>query len=62
MNTAPVLSIGPATDNQPWIEVIADVTDPNVAEVFHAMMLRSSLITSLGLDALADPEYGPQRA
>lgn len=61
-NTAPVLFIGPAADNQPWIEVIADLTDPNVTEVFHAMMLRSSLITSLGLDALVDPEYGPQRA
>lgn len=62
-NTAPVLFIGPAADNQPWIEVIADLTDPpNVAEVFHAMMLRSSLIARLGLDALVDPDYGPQRA
>lgn len=61
-NTAPVLFIGPAAKSQPWIEVIADLIDPNVAEVFHAMMLRSSLITSLGLDALVDPEYGPQRA
>lgn len=62
VNTAPVLFIGPATDNQPWIEVIADLTDPNVAEVFHTMMLRSGLITRLGLDSLVDPDYGPQRA
>lgn len=61
-NTAPVLFIGPAADNQPWIEVIADLADPNVAEVFHAMMLRSGLITLLSLDALVDPDYGPQRA
>ncbi len=59
-NTAPVLFIGPAADNQPWIEVIADLTDPpNVAEVFHAMMLRSSLIARLGLDALVDPRLRP---
>jgi hypothetical protein len=61
-NTAPVLFIGPAADNQPWIEVIADLIDTNFAEVFHAMMLRSGLITRLGLDSLVDPDYGPQRA
>lgn len=61
VNTAPVLFIGPAADNQPWLEVIADLIDPNVAEVFHAMMLRSGLIARLGLDSLADPDYGPQR-
>ena len=57
-----MLFTGPAAANQPWIEVIADITDPNVAEVFHAMMLRSGLITRLGLDSLVDPDYGPQRA
>ena len=62
VNTAPVLFIGPAADNQPWLEVIADLIDPTVAEVFHAMMLRSSLIARLGLDSLVDPDYGPQRA
>lgn len=61
-NTAPVLFVGPAANNQPWIEIIADLINPNVAEVFHAMMLRSSLITGLGLDSLVDPDYGPQRA
>jgi hypothetical protein len=61
-NTTPVLFLGPAVANQPWLEVIADLIDPNIAEVFHAMMLRSGLITSLGLDPLVDPEYGPQRA
>ncbi len=61
-NTAPVLFMGPASDNQPWIEVIADLVDPQVAEVFHAMMLRPGLVARLGLDALVDPDYGPQRA
>jgi hypothetical protein len=62
VNTAPVLFIGPAADNEPWLEVIADLVDPSIAEVFHAMMLRSSLIARLGLDSLVDPDYGPQRA
>ncbi|MGB8504150.1 hypothetical protein [Mycobacterium sp.] len=62
VDTAPVLFIGPAADNQPWIEVIADLIDPSVAEVFHAMMLRSNLIARLGLDSLVGPDYGPQRA
>lgn len=62
VNTAPVLFIGPTADNQPWIEVIADLIDPGVAEVFHAMMLRPGLIARLGLDSLVDPDYGPQRA
>ncbi|UUO03612.1 hypothetical protein M4D79_11970 [Mycolicibacterium novocastrense] len=61
-NTAPVLFIGPAANNQPWIEVIADLIDPDIAEVFHAMVLRSGLTTRLGLDSLVDPDYGPQRA
>lgn len=60
-NTAPVLFIGPAADNQPWIEVIADLIDPSVAEVFHAMMLRPNVIARLGLDSLVDPDYSPQR-
>jgi hypothetical protein len=58
----PVLFVGPAVANQPWIEVIADLADTAVAEVFHAMMLRRSLVESLGIGALIDPEYGPQRA
>jgi hypothetical protein len=58
----PVLFIGPVADNQPWIEVIADLADAAVAEVFHAMMLRPSLVASLGLDELIEPDYGPQRA
>jgi hypothetical protein len=58
----PVLFMGPAADNQPWIEVIADLIDADTSEVFHAMMLRPSLIASLGLDSLIDPEYAPQRA
>lgn len=59
---APVLFIGPAADSQPWIEVIADLAETAVAEVFHAMMLRPGLVASLGLDEFIDPDYGPQRA
>jgi hypothetical protein len=62
VNTAPTLFIGPAADSQPWIEVIADLIDAGVADVFHAMMLRPGLIARLGLDSLVDPDYGPQRA
>lgn len=62
VNTAPALFIGPATDDQPWIEVIADLINPDVAEVFHAMILRPNLLARLGLDGLTDPDYGPQRA
>jgi hypothetical protein len=58
----PVLFIGPAADNEPWIEVIADLADADVAEVFHAMMLRPNLIESLGLAPFVHPEYAPQRA
>lgn len=58
----PVLHIGPAIANQPWIEVIADHIDPAVAEVFHAMMLRPATVQSTGIDELVDPDYGPQRA
>ena len=54
--------MGPASDNQPWIEVIADLVDPQVAEVFHAMMLRPGVVARLGIDTLVDPDYGPQRA
>jgi len=43
------------------VEVIADLSNPVVAEVFHAMMLRRGLVESLGLEELVDPEYGPQR-
>jgi hypothetical protein len=62
VDTAPVLFIGPAADNQPWLEVIADLIDPSFVEVFHAMMLRPNLVARLGLDSLVDPDYGPQRA
>jgi len=41
-NSTPVLYVGPAAPNEPWIEVIADMAIPEVAEVFHAMMLRRS--------------------
>lgn len=58
--TLPVLHIG-RIDNQPHIEVIADLYDPDVAIVFHAMMLRPALVDSLGLAVYFTPEFGPQR-
>ncbi|MBN7374604.1 hypothetical protein [Mycobacteroides abscessus] len=61
-NTRPVLHIGPAATNEPWIEVIADNVTPSELIIFHAMMLRPTLIASLQLDTMIAPEYGPQRA
>jgi hypothetical protein len=58
----PFFYTAPAAPNQPWIEVIADHVDPTTAIVFHAMMLRPTLVASLGISHLIDPEYGPQRA
>ncbi|AON97332.1 hypothetical protein BIZ71_gp39 [Gordonia phage Hedwig] len=59
---APVLFIGPAGANEPYIEVIADLADASVAVVFHAMMLRRQLVASLGLAAMLPSDiYGPQR-
>ena len=45
-NSAPMLYVGPAAPNEPWIEVIADMAIPEVAEVFHAMMLRRSTFSA----------------
>ncbi|AXH45801.1 BrnT-like toxin [Gordonia phage GEazy] len=57
-----VLYIGPASDNEPYIEVIADLADAGMAIVFHAMMLRRQLVANLGLtDLLPTNIYGPQR-
>lgn len=58
----PVLFLGPAAENQPWIEVIADFAGYPEVEVFHAMMLRPSVVAALGLNELIDPDYAPQRA
>lgn len=41
-DSTPMLYVGPAAPNEPWIEVIVDMAIPEVAEVFHAMMLRRS--------------------
>lgn len=60
-NALPVLFIGPAAENQPWMEVIADLADPDVAVAFHAMMLRTALVASLGIEELIAPEYAAQR-
>ncbi|ORA76024.1 hypothetical protein BST25_03350 [Mycobacterium heidelbergense] len=61
-NAVPVLFIGPAVVNEPWIEVIADFRNPEVADVFHAMMLRPSVVASYELNEFIGPEYAPQRA
>ena len=57
----PFLYIAPAAADEPWIEVIADLRDPDVAVVFHAMMLRPALVTNLDLDQLITPTYSSQR-
>ena len=59
--TQPYFYTAPTADNRPWIEVIADLIDPTVAVAFHAMMLRPSVVTSLGIAHLIAPEYGRQR-
>ncbi|MBB5168256.1 hypothetical protein [Mycobacterium sp. AZCC_0083] len=61
-NTAPVLFIGPGR-RQPTVDRgHRRPHRPHVVEVFHATMLRSGLITRLGLDSSVDRDYGPQRA
>lgn len=62
IDTQPVLHIGRGAEDQPHIEVIADLIDPEGAVVFHAMMLRPSVVESLGLGVYFSPEYGHQRA
>ncbi|MDV7196960.1 hypothetical protein R4172_05210 [Rhodococcus kroppenstedtii] len=57
----PFLYIAPAADGEPWIEVIADLRDPEVAVVFHAMMLRHALVANLELDQFITPIYSRQR-
>lgn len=57
----PFLYIAPAAADEPWIEVIADLLDPEVAVVFHAMMLRPALVANLELDQLITPIYSRQR-
>jgi hypothetical protein len=60
-NAYPVLFIGRAADNNPHIEVIADVGAYEQAEVFHAMMLRPATVKNLDLEQFIKPNYGPQR-
>lgn len=61
-NAIPVLYMGPPAVNEPWIEVIADLRQPEIADVFHAMMLRPALVASLDIGHLINPEYARQRA
>lgn len=60
-NAVPVLFIGRGADNEPHIEVIADILDTDHTEAFHAMMLRPSLVAALGLDRFITPDCAPQR-
>ena len=65
VGTRPVLHIGPAGERGPFIEVIVDIVDivdPMIAVAFHAMMLRKSLVTNLGIEHLVVPSYGTQRS
>lgn len=48
-------------ENEPDLEVIADLADPAVAVVFPAMRLRPALVAALGLTDYIEPNYGPQR-
>lgn len=58
----PVLFVGRADVDEPHIEVIADLIDPTEMVVFHAMMLRPSLVRNLTLELFFIPEYAAQRA
>ena len=59
--TQPVLHIGPAADNEPYLEVIVDIA-PDVPVAFHAMVLRRKLATQLHLSKYIDNiNFGPQR-
>lgn len=63
VDTSPVLHIGRPAPNEPHLEVIADLIIPDITVVFHAMMLRPSLVQSLGIDLLPiEFEYAPQRS
>ncbi|MCB0948318.1 MAG: ribbon-helix-helix protein, CopG family [Mycobacterium sp.] len=51
--------VGRAADNQPHIEVIADLIDPAEVVVFHAMMLRPGLVRKVSLDPFFTPNTPP---
>ncbi|UGT64511.1 hypothetical protein [Nocardia asteroides] len=60
----PHLFIGKFDEDEPLIEVIADLADPGEWIVFHAMMLRRELVEQTRLGALlaeADRDFAPQR-
>lgn len=48
----PYLFIGNFDTEEPLIEVIADLADPDEWVVFHAMMLRPQMISQLRLEEL----------
>ncbi|KAB7761193.1 hypothetical protein [Mycolicibacterium mucogenicum] len=53
--------VGRAAANEPHIEVIADHIDPEVAQVFHAMMLKRNSVRELGLRRFIKPDFARQR-
>ena len=55
------LFVGRAGANEPHIEVIADVRDPDHTVVFHAMFLRRELVRRLALDRWISPDFAAQR-
>ncbi|UVT31528.1 BrnT-like toxin [Mycobacterium phage Mask] len=57
--TALVLHVGRPADNEPHLEVIADLIDPTVAIVFHAMMLRPAVVAEHNLERYITPDYAP---
>lgn len=59
--TAPVLHVGRPASNEPHLEVIADLIDPTVVTVFHAMMLRPVVVAEHNLEAYLTPDYAAQR-
>ncbi len=57
--SVPVLFIGKYTDNEPPIEVVADLAGAGEAVAFHGMMLRVSTAIAVGLH-LRQPELVAQ--
>ncbi|MGQ4601375.1 hypothetical protein [Nocardia sp. R6R-6] len=52
--TDPYLFIGSYDENEPLLEVIADLVESDEWVAFHAMMLRASTIQNLGLELVVD--------
>lgn len=58
----PYFFIGNFDEDEPLLEVIADLADPDEWVVFHAMMLRQETIRQLQLEVLlGDGDLAQQR-